>query len=91
MTECCKCFYESVCLVAHSEDLSPDCARYKERINLLSLEQQGRLTYFLKGKWRTKINGVEFSGEAIDRLAAYENTNLTPDEIDYLKELHEYP
>lgn len=40
-----------------------------------------RLTYFKNGHWRMKINGCQYSGEFIDRLAAYENTGLTPEEI----------
>lgn len=37
-----------------------------------------RLTYFKNGHWRMKINGCQYSGEFIDRLAAYENSGLTP-------------
>ena len=40
-----------------------------------------RLTYFDSGKWRLKIGDTEYSGEAVDRLAAYEDTGLEPDEI----------
>ena len=32
-----------------------------------------RLTYFDGGKWRLKIGDTEYSGEAVDRLAAYED------------------
>lgn len=39
-----------------------------------------RLTYFDGGKWRLKIGDTEYSGEAVDRLAAYEDTRLTPEE-----------
>nr|DAO14683.1 MAG TPA: hypothetical protein [Caudoviricetes sp.] len=39
-----------------------------------------RLTYFKNGHWRMKINGCQYSGEFIDRLAAYENSGLTPEE-----------
>lgn len=35
-----------------------------------------RLTYFDGGKWRLKIGNTEYSGEAVDRLAAYEGTGL---------------
>ena len=35
-----------------------------------------RLTYFDGGKWRLKIGDTEYSGKAIDRLAAYEDTGL---------------
>lgn len=40
-----------------------------------------RLTYFDGGKWRLKIGDTEYSGEAADRLAAYEDTGLEPEEI----------
>lgn len=40
-----------------------------------------RLTYFECGKWRLKIGDTEYSGEAVDRLAAYEDTGLEPGEI----------
>ena len=33
------------------------------------------------GKWRLKIGDTEYSGEAVDRLAAYEGTGLEPEEI----------
>ena len=40
-----------------------------------------RLTYFDGGKWRLKIGDTEYSGEAVDRLASYEDTGLEPEEI----------
>ena len=40
-----------------------------------------RLTYFDGGKWRLKIGDTEYSGEAVDRLAAYEDTGLEPEHI----------
>lgn len=40
-----------------------------------------RLTYFDGGKWRLKIGDTEYSGEVVDRLAAYEDTGLEPKEI----------
>ncbi len=40
-----------------------------------------RLTYFDGGKWRLKIGDTEYSGETVDRLAAYEDTGLEPDDI----------
>lgn len=40
-----------------------------------------QLTYFDGGKWRLKIGDTEYSGEAADRLAAYEGTGLEPEEI----------
>lgn len=44
-----------------------------------------RLTYFDSGKWRLKIGDTEYSGEAVDRLAAYEETGLEPEKIEQLK------
>ena len=44
-----------------------------------------RLTYFDCGKWRLKIGDTEYSGKAVDRLAAYEDTCLEPEEIEQLK------
>jgi len=46
-----------------------------------------RLTYFKNGHWRMKINGCQYSGEFIDRLAAYENTGLMPGEVAELQAL----
>lgn len=43
-----------------------------------------RMTYFDGGKWRLKIGDTEYSGEAVDRLAAYEETGLEPEEIELL-------
>ena len=40
-----------------------------------------RLTYFDNGKWRLKISDTEYSGNAVDRLATYEDTGLEPEEI----------
>ena len=37
-----------------------------------------RYTYFDGGKWRLKIGDTEYSGEAVDRLAAYEDTGMEP-------------
>lgn len=42
-----------------------------------------RLTYFDGGKWRLKIGDTEYSGEVVDRLAAYEDTGLEPEEVKY--------
>ena len=40
-----------------------------------------RLTYFENGHWRLKINGVVYSEwDFVDRLAAYEDTGLTPEQ-----------
>lgn len=40
-----------------------------------------QLTYFDGGKWRLKIGDTEYSGKAVDRLAAYEDTGLEPEEV----------
>lgn len=40
-----------------------------------------RLTYFDGGKWRLKIGDTEYSGAWVDRLAAYEETGLEPEEV----------
>ena len=44
-----------------------------------------QLTYFDGGKWRLKIGDTEYSGAWVDRLAAYEDTGLEPEEIIELK------
>ena len=40
-----------------------------------------RLTYFKDGYWRVNFSGVQYQADFVDRLAAYEDTGLTPDEI----------
>lgn len=40
-----------------------------------------RLTYMYGEKWRLRIGDTEYSGKAVDRLAAYEGTGLEPEEI----------
>ena len=40
-----------------------------------------RYTYFDGGKWRLKIDDTEYSGDWVDRLAAYEETGLEPEEL----------
>lgn len=40
-----------------------------------------RLTYFDGGKWRLRIGDTEYSGKAVDRLAAYEDTGLEPEDF----------
>lgn len=39
-----------------------------------------RLTYKENGKWRLRIGNIEFSGKEADRLAAYEDTGLAPED-----------
>lgn len=40
-----------------------------------------RYTYQDGGKWRMRIGDTEYSGKAVDRLAAYEDTGLEPGEV----------
>ncbi len=40
-----------------------------------------RLTYFDGGKWRLRIGDTEYSRKAVDRLAAYEDTGLEPEDF----------
>lgn len=46
-----------------------------------------RYTYFDGGKWRLKIGDTEYSGGVVDRLAAYEDTGLEPE--DFKRAFHE--
>lgn len=47
-----------------------------------------RLTYFENGKWRLDFNGCQYQANFVDRLAAYEDTGLTPGEIKSMQEKH---
>lgn len=40
-----------------------------------------RYTYFDGGKWRMHVGDAEYSGKETDRLAAYEETGMEPEEI----------
>ena len=40
-----------------------------------------RLTYSKDGYWRVNFSGVQYQADFVDRLAAYEDTGLTPEEI----------
>lgn len=40
-----------------------------------------RYTYFDGGKWRMRVGDTEYSGKETERLAAYEDTGLEPEEI----------
>lgn len=40
-----------------------------------------RLTYFKDGYWRVNFSGVQYQADFVDRLAAYEDIGLTPEEI----------
>ena len=48
-----------------------------------------RLTYFENGKWRMDFNGCQYQADFVDRLAAYEDTGLTPEGILNVKRLLE--
>ena len=38
-----------------------------------------RLTYFKDGYWRVNLSDVQYQADFVDRLAAYEDTGLTPE------------
>ena len=38
-----------------------------------------RLTYFKDGYWRANFSGVQYQAGVVDRVAAYEDTGLTPE------------
>ncbi len=40
-----------------------------------------RLTYMDGGKWRMRIGETEYSGKDVDRIAAYEDTGLEPEDL----------
>ena len=40
-----------------------------------------RLTYFKDGYWRVNFSGVQYQADFVDRLAAYEDIGMTPEEI----------
>lgn len=40
-----------------------------------------RLTYFKDGYWRVNFSGVQYQADFVDRLAAYEDTGMAPEEI----------
>ena len=44
-----------------------------------------RYIYFDSGEWRLRIGGTEHSGKVVDRLAAYEDTGMEPEAVEYLK------
>lgn len=41
-----------------------------------------QMTYFDGQKWCLRIGDTEYSNQAVDRLAAYEETGLEPEEIE---------
>ena len=48
------------------------------------------MTYFKDGYWRVNFSGVQYQADFVDRLAAYEDTGLTPKEVTALGELFDY-
>ena len=40
-----------------------------------------RLTYFENGEWRLDFNGCQYQANFVDRLAAYEDSGLSPGEV----------
>lgn len=39
-----------------------------------------RLTYFKDGYWRVNFSGVQYQADFVDRLAAYEDSKLSPED-----------
>ena len=39
-----------------------------------------RLTYFKDGYWRVNCSGVQYQADFVDRLAAYEDSRLSPED-----------
>ena len=48
-----------------------------------------RMTYFKDGHWRLDFNGVQYQADFVDRLAAYEDTRLSPEKVAWMKEVVE--
>ena len=48
-----------------------------------------RLTYFKDGYWRVNFSGVQYQADFVDRLAAYEETGLSPEKVSWMKEVFE--
>ena len=48
-----------------------------------------RLTYFKDGYWRVNFSGVQYQADFVDRLAAYEETGLSPEKVSWMKEFVE--
>ena len=48
-----------------------------------------RLTYFKDGHWRVNFSGVQYQADFVDRLAAYEDTGLSPEKVSWMKEVVE--
>lgn len=60
------------------EMTAADVDRLRSELEQVNME---RYTYFDGGKWRMRIGDTEYSGKAIDRLAAYEDTGLEPEDL----------
>ena len=48
-----------------------------------------RLTYFKDGYWRVNFSGVQYQADFVDRLAAYEDTGMTPEQVENAKTIIE--
>lgn len=48
-----------------------------------------RMTYFENGEWRMDFNGCQYQANFVDRLAAYEDTGLTPEQCENAKAIIE--
>ena len=48
-----------------------------------------RLTYIKDGYWRVNFSGVQYQADFVDRLAAYEDTGLSPEKVSWMKEVVE--
>lgn len=48
-----------------------------------------RMTYFENGEWRMDFNGCQYQANFVDRLAAYEDTGLTPEQCENAKTIIE--
>lgn len=44
-----------------------------------------RLTYFENGHWRLDFNGCQYRADFVDRLAAYEDVGLEPEQCENAK------
>ena len=48
-----------------------------------------RFTFFEKGRWWANVDGVRTEGDPVDRLAAYEDTGLGPEQCENAKAIIE--
>lgn len=48
-----------------------------------------RLTYFENGHWRLDFNGCQYRADFVDRLAAYEDVGLEPEQCENAKTIIE--